>query len=302
MSSINRDSSDLAELARELERLESAVADVLKTAGLYDIGSYGWRNENEPDPELVGHAMWQVDQPLGQALMDTLGERPVRDRPSARDKHVLVAGEDFCGMMRLARLSIGLALLWRAHRPGHVLAEQPYLSLQHTDAVLKLAIAADRLRDVLVVACTGGAVSAYEARKKRHKWYVTPFQQTRQLLEGRGAVNKNAEEAISALPPLADQIYAHLERRNQIVHEIATHAGQITGRQVEALEARYQRQEQRKTFEPPRIADVRDLQDAQREYHAELDALVKNITDWYALLVKTSSYVFEIEYWSRVKA
>jgi hypothetical protein len=302
MSSINRDSSDLAELARELERLESAVADVLKTTGLYDIGSYGWRNENEPDPEFVGHAMWQVDQPLGQALMDTLEERPVRDRPSARDKHVLVAGEDFCGMMRLARLSMGLALLWRAHRPGHVLAEQPYLSLQYTDAVLKLAIAADRLRDVLVVACTGDTVLAYELREKRHKWYVTPFQQIRQLLETRGPVNKSADEAISALPPLADQIYAHLERRNQIVHEIATHSGRLTGRQVEALESRYQRQQQRKTSEPPRMADVRDLQDAQSEYHAELDALVKNVTEWYALLVKTASYVFEIEYWSRVKA
>jgi hypothetical protein len=78
----------------------------------------------------------------------------------------------FYGMIRLARLSIGLALLWRAHRRrGHVLDAHPYFWLQHTDAALKLAIAADRLRDILVVACTGGAVTAYEGRDKKRRWY-----------------------------------------------------------------------------------------------------------------------------------
>src|SRR5258708_856832 len=103
--------------ADELESLESAATAALIAADVYDIGNYGWLNENEADPDFIGHAMWQTDQPLARALDDPLEEQPVRERPSPRDKQILVAGEDFCGTMRLARLSIGLALLWRQHRP-----------------------------------------------------------------------------------------------------------------------------------------------------------------------------------------
>src|ERR1035441_4590134 len=100
--------SDAAQssIGKELASLESAARELLHTAGVYDIGSYGWLNENDVDPDLVGHAMWQLDQPLARPLDDPFDERPVLERPSPRDKQVLVAGEDFCGMMRLARSSI----------------------------------------------------------------------------------------------------------------------------------------------------------------------------------------------------
>lgn len=294
--------------AGDLLRLEAAVVDVLNGAGLYDIGSYGWLNENDADPELVGHAMWQVDQPLSRTLMDPFDEQPVRERPSERDKQVLIAGEDFCGMMRLARLSIGLALLWRAHRPGRLFDDESYFWLQHTDAVLKLAIASDRLRDVLVVACTGDRVAKYKESAKKAKWYVTPFKQVRELLESRGNVNVGADEAIAELPHLAMQIYSNIERRNETVHEIATRMGRITREQVEALQVRFEREQNRKVVRAPGallefqpMPDIPDLLDVEKKYHTELDAAVKAIADWYRLLVKASNYVFEIEYWSRVK-
>jgi hypothetical protein len=294
--------------AGDLLRLEALVVDVLNAAALYDIGSYGWLNENDADPELIGHAMWQVDQPLSRTLMDPFGEQPVHERPSERDKQVLVAGEDFCGMMRLARLSIGMALLWREHRPGRVFDDGSYFWLQHTDAVLKLAIASDRLRDVLIVACTGDTVAKYKESAKKRRWYATPFKEVRELLEARGAVKAGADEAIAELPHLAVQIYSNIERRNETVHEIATRMGHIRREQVDALQARYEREQKRKAARPPGalfefqpMPEIRDLREAEKEHYAELDAAVKAIADWYKLLVKASSYVFEIEYWSRVK-
>jgi hypothetical protein len=45
------------------DALKREVQAALKDAAIYEIGSYGWLNEDEPDPEFIGHAMWQVDAP-----------------------------------------------------------------------------------------------------------------------------------------------------------------------------------------------------------------------------------------------
>lgn len=287
--------------ADALDSLESAATASLIAAGIRDIGSYGWLNENDVDPDFIGHAMWQTDQPLVRALDDPLDERPVRERPSPRDTQILVAGEDLCGTMRLARLSIGLALLWRTHRAGDLLNDQPYFDLHQTDAILKLAIASDRLRDVLIVACTGNTVDAYQGLGKRNRWYVTPFEQTAQLLASRGIANRNAADAIAALAPLAPRIFAHIEQRNRIVHEIATRMGHITREQTEALEKRYDRDRGAVpgTFRP--MPEIRDYKEAAAAYAADLDQAVATIVDWYKLLINASNFVFQIEYWSRVK-
>ena len=287
--------------ANDLENLEAAANAALIAAGVYDIGNYGWLNENDADPEFIGHAMWQIDQPLARALDDPFDERPVRAPPSPRDKQILVAGEDFCGTMRLARLSIGLAVLWRTHRAGNLLNDQPYFDLHQTDAILKLAIASDRLRDVLIVACTGNTVDNYQRSEKRNRRYVTPFDQIVQLLASKGIANPNAADAIAALAPLAHRIFAYIEQRNRIVHEIATRMGHITREQTEALEKRYHRGKGTvpKTFRP--MPEIRDYEDAVAAYAAELDQAIATIVDWYKLLVSASNFAFQIEYWSRVK-
>ena len=289
-------------IGNELASLESAARELLHTAGVYDIGSYGWLNENDVDPEFVGHAMWQLDQPLVRPLDDPFDERPVLERPSPRDQQVLVAGEDFCGMMRLARSSIGLALLWRTYRPGHPLDDQPYLDLHQTDAILKLAIASDRLRDVLVVACTGDTVDTYQYAAKANRRYVTPFERSSQLLAARGVPLVEMTGPIAALPPLAHKIFTNIDTRNSIVHEIATRTGHLTRQQAEALEQRYDRESRAGpiAFKPTR--ENRDFGEAVSTYAAGLDQVVNKLIDWYALLVTASNLVFQIEYWSRVKA
>ena len=288
-------------ISKELESLESAACELLHTAGVYDISSYGWLNENDVDPELVGHAMWQLDQPLVRPLDDPFDELPVLERPSPRDKQVLVAGEDFCGMMRLARSSIGLALLWRRYRPGNPLADQRYLDLHQTDAILKLAIASDRLRDVLIVACTGDTVETYQHAAKANRRYVTPFEGAAMLLAARGVPVVEVTGPIAALPSLAHKIFANIDTRNRIVHEIATRTGQLTRQQAEALELRYDRESRAGPMAVKPMRQIRDFGEAVAAHAAELDQVVNKLIDWYALLVSASNLVFQIEYWSRVK-
>jgi hypothetical protein len=45
------------------EALKREVQTALNDASIYDIRSYGWLNEHDADPEFIGHAMWQIDQP-----------------------------------------------------------------------------------------------------------------------------------------------------------------------------------------------------------------------------------------------
>ena len=36
--------------------LKREVEVALNDSSIYDIGSYGWVSENDPDPEFIGHA------------------------------------------------------------------------------------------------------------------------------------------------------------------------------------------------------------------------------------------------------
>jgi hypothetical protein len=45
------------------EALKREVQTALKDASIHEINSDGWLNEYDADPEFVGHAMWQIDQP-----------------------------------------------------------------------------------------------------------------------------------------------------------------------------------------------------------------------------------------------
>lgn len=47
-----------------LTTVEAAVESALEEQQIYDIGSYGWVGPDEPDPDLIGHAMWQTDVSL----------------------------------------------------------------------------------------------------------------------------------------------------------------------------------------------------------------------------------------------
>lgn len=287
------------DIEQTLKDIESAA---LNAAGIHDIGTYGWLNENDVDDEFVGHAMWQLEPALSHALDDPFGERPVHVRPTEKEKDALVAGEDFCGMMQLAGKSIALALTWRKHRPGHPLDRHSHFWLHHTDAVLKLSVAADRLRDLMIIACTGEGVKEFERPRGKNAWYVTPFESALALLQARGALSPHVTGSLATLPPLAHQIYDHINQRSRIVHEIATRMAQVTRDQAEALQERYDREQLagHTPFVPMR--EILDFEDVNNEQRLELDQALAAICDWYKALINASNHVFQVEHWSRAKA
>ena len=68
------------------------VQAALEEASIFDIGSYGWLNENEPDPDFIGHAMWQTDEPSLDEIA-LFGESHVSRRPKDIEKEIITSGE-----------------------------------------------------------------------------------------------------------------------------------------------------------------------------------------------------------------
>jgi len=50
--------SDIQQLDEALRR---RAEELLNAALVWKIGSYGWLNAYDADPEFVGHAMWQTN-------------------------------------------------------------------------------------------------------------------------------------------------------------------------------------------------------------------------------------------------
>lgn len=285
-----------------LDDLERAAQQMLVAAKVFDMGSYGWLNENDADPDYIGHAMWQTDQPYVD-FNAILGGGPVRQRPPEAEKQILTLGEDFSGLMQASRLSIGLTLLWKPQALRNVLNESPFFWLHHTDAYLKLAIASDRLRDFLIVACTGGSPDNYKQTRQR-KRYITPFNDARALLAGRNIDTSQLEPSLSALPDLANAIYAFIDRRNNIVHAIATRMAKSVRDSVTELQRRH---------DHPEIHDVtphrfdletlkQQMASANEKLEKELSDATQELVNWYQILIEVSNHVFQIDYWSRVSA
>lgn len=280
--------------------LECEVQAALAAAAIHDIGSYGWLNEWDTDPEFIGHAMWQTEQPHLN-LKALIGDSPVSRRPSDVEKQILTLGEDFCGLMQSSRLSIGLALVWTPHAKRNVLNESQYLWLHHTDACLKLAIASDRLRDLLVVACTGKRPKDYKDLSKKNRRYVTPFQTAGTLLADRGLQDQRLSEPLKDLPKHAGRIYVEIKHRNAIVHEVATRMACSVHGSLTKLQHDFDLQEAHGFT--PRSHDFKDWSPSAHERLDELrnkiDQSVARLRDWYALLIDASNAVFQVEYWSR---
>jgi hypothetical protein len=288
-----------------LETLEQEVRSILDAAKVFDIASCGWLNANDPDPEFIGHAMWQVDQPgLDHAAL--FGEQPVRQCPGALDDVVLGLGEDFTGMMQASRLSIGLSLLWHQQARGHLLGQSPFYWLHHTDALLKLAIASDRLRDLLIVACTGASPSSYKGANQRNRRFATPFKEGKALLEARGLPDGRLIEAALLLPPFGEQLFSYIDRRNRIVHEVATRMAKLMRESVSELRERFDRERLHGFTPGPMPEDEAAWSAAEetrtQELHSEIDDSLQEVVDWYRLLVHASNAVFQVEYWSRTLA
>lgn len=283
------------------DALKREVQIALKEADINEVGSYGWLNESEADPEFIGHAMWQVDAPpLDQS--ELFGEGPVQRRPKDIEKEILTSGEDFEGLMAASRLSIGLALIWKSQAQENPINESAFFWLHHTDAFLKLAIASDRLRDLLVIACTGVPPKRYKkGREDPPLTYVTPFDNAGILIAKRGIADQHLIRPVGALPDVARKLAQFRVQRNAIVHDVATRMAEFVGNTVIVLQERY---DQQQTEGPqPKVTNGAERfkrgKERRAEIELEINHAMEEIKEWYTLLIQASNYVFQVEYWTR---
>jgi len=273
------------------------VQAALKAGSIHSIGSYGWLNENDADPDFIGHAMWQTDGPsIDEAAL--FGESPVRRRPEDIEKEILTSGEDFWGLMEASRLSMGLGLVWKHQAKANPINDSSFFWLHYTDSFLKLAIASDRLRDLLIIACTGALPKRYI---KKNRLYVTPFEKAGELIANRGIADQRLVDPLAALPAVAHTLCKYRLRRNAIVHDVATRMAQFVGETVLKLQQRYdQEQKSESRAESCQPRDMVSRAERRRsEIELEIDRAMEELKDWYTLLIEASNYVFQVEYWTR---
>lgn len=280
------------------EAIEKEVDAALKAAGIHEIGCFGWLNENDVDPDYIGHAMWQTDQP--QLDLHSLFEGLPNRRPPDIEKLILTVGEDFCALMQVSRLSLGLSLLWQPKAARDVLNDNQFFWLHHTDTFLKMAIASDRLRDLLVLACTGGEPGCYKNLHRHNRRYVTPFSEAENILVNRGITDERALKPTVGLSANALKIFSYIDRRNEIVHSIATRMARTVHGNVAKLQSDYDSQvvhglppkQDRSEWMP--IAEAR-----MQELRCEIQTAADELKEWYLLLIDTSNLVFQVEHWAR---
>ena len=103
------------------------------------------------------------------------------------------------------------------------------------------------------------------------------------------------------MPKQAVAIFANIDRRNSIVHEVATRLAKNVEETITNLQDQYD-DEQISGF-TPRSDDHKDwvpgAQARINELDKEFDLATSEIIDWYSLLIDASNNVFQVERWSR---
>ena len=283
-----------------VEYLDQEAGCLLLSQGIYDIGNYGWKSENTEDPEYIGHAMWQISPPMETEWDYLFCNGPVRHRPTEKEKLLIVSGSDFEGLMRASRLSIGLCLLHGTIAIQKPLDDNHYFWLHHTDSILQLNMASDRMREYFVVAFFDETSDSYKKKGRKNGWFVTPFIEARDYCQQK-QIKQNIVSAVMSLPDMAEKIYLFRESRNGLVHEISTKLGKMHKELVES---------QQQAFDSKAMSNVgmdmsdhdliRQKQfDVNQKHQQELSNSSQLIVEWYRTLVKFSSHIFEVEHWLR---
>lgn len=179
--------------------------------------------------------------------------------------------------------------------------ESTFFWLHHTDSFLKLAMASDRLRDLLIIACTGKAAKRYGKRRKPRPNYLTPFDDAGVLISQRGISEQRLVQPLSTLPVLAREIGKFRDRRNVIVHEVTTRMAKFVGEAATVLQKSFD-EEKKKPFLTKRRNGSEGLLRAKSrriEIEQEIERATQDVKKWYEILVQASNSVFQIEYWTR---
>ena len=282
--------------AKLREYLEQDIAEKLGARDVYDIGHYGWVDEDTPDPQFLGHAMWQVEPPMQYEHHSAFGEAPVRHRPTEEEEVLAVSSSDFEGLMRLSRKSLGLGLWHQELAEKAMFEDNDQFWLHYLSAMVMLNAASDRLREFFVMALFREKVTAYDRKKgswagSKYNWYQTPF------IEAKDSGDASLAVQLGKLATLAEEIYRHRENRNAIVHEVATKIGRRE-RDLTRQQRRRFDEQQSSGFVPevPQFENsAQQFTQAQESHRVELQKAMDDVVSWYKTLIQASSYAFEAE-------
>ena len=283
-----------------VEYLDEEANNLLLSQDVYDIDTYGWQSEDTEDPKLIGHAMWQINPPVETEWEYLSGSGPVRHRPTEKEKLLTVAGNDFEGLMRASRLSIGLCLLHKTIAMQKPLDDNHYFWLHHTDSILQLNMASDRVREYFVVAFFDETSETYKKNGRKNGWFVTPFIEARDYCQ-KHLVNQNVVTSVAQLPGIAERVYKFRDSRNGIVHDISTKLAKMHKDFIEDQQRAFDSKHLSNTAKsiPDYDLMLKKQEEIRKEHEQELLQSSQAIIDWYKALVKFSSHVFEAEHWLR---
>jgi len=264
------------------EEVDAALDVELAKHSIRAMSSYGWLDAYTEDPEMIGHAMWQVSPPadVGAQLADS-----TEPEVTSYERQLMVIGADFEGLMELARTSLGIVLWRRNDAAADHTGDNPKFWAHYTGALLTLSMASDRLRDFFVIAYFRKNFSSYMAEKQH---FMTPF------VEAVATPKSKVGAQIAKLQPLMGEIQKRRSIRNRIVHEVATRPGEMNKQIFEKRR--------------PRTTATRDVKfvDVERawgEWHKREAKKLKDgegfLLAWYKDLIEASSLVFEVEHWLR---
>jgi hypothetical protein len=161
-------------------------------------------------------------------------------------------------------------------------------------------MASDRIREYFVVAFFDVTSDEYKKKGRKNGWFVTPFIEVREHYKNDQSKAK-ITNSVALLPDMADRIYSFREIRNGIVHDIATKLGKMNKELAERHQADFNSKELSKStrgsFDYHTMTEKQ--KDIQQKHEMELSDSSLNIVNWYKILVKFSSYIFEAEHWVR---
>jgi hypothetical protein len=280
------------------EAIRAEMESALIAAGVWEIGSMGWVDAETMDPETVGHAMWQTDPPL-DIDWTTFAARHARAEPPGPPpaewlKLLAISGADFEGLIKAARLSIGLFLIQTKIIRTTEFSDDDFFELHWMSAVIYLATAAERLREFFVAAAFRQTQAEYRARGRCYRdqeraRYATPFLEALELFR-----SSELSSELEKLNGMASSIQTIRDKRNELVHELATSMGH---RERQRLSEQHQRRA------PTRDVSFAEMQAAvvvmKDERTDRMAKTTKELADWYALLLSASNEVFVVEHGRR---
>jgi hypothetical protein len=275
----------LVRLKSLLGVLSAEAEELLVQNKVWDVSSCGWKDEDTPNAEYVGIAMWEMNPPFEHDWGTLLEGRTPKHHPTERDEVLLRNGEDLIATMIFARRSLGMALCFAAVCDPDVTGGSDEFWQEYATTLMWLNIASDRLRDFFLMARFGQKKKQYEKRY-RDENNTTTVPYSAPFKAGTQGAASNLSKCLDELALLAENLQEHRHERNDRVHEVATIAAQ---RSIDLL------REQR------RLAGQASYQTSPIFHDEALPPAVEAMKVWFGRLMKATALVFEFEYFDRIK-